>query len=218
WLGKVNNRVDFNREHYHRWRKFYPYCAGILGDLLAHRIHPLLIATGNPEFPTRVVCVGNKQITDATVGAADRSVNDNTQLIAQFPSGLNMMIVGATVNEQGLGQVIRGQEATLYFGGDSVELRPERPFADLVDQETVENITPGVSIPAHAGNFFDAIRNDGTPNGNIEVAIRAQTIIAMAEMSDRLGEMMHFDRETRQISAGSGRVVEPITYGTLDQS
>ncbi|MBO6576041.1 MAG: Gfo/Idh/MocA family oxidoreductase [Rhodothermales bacterium] len=219
WLGPVNNKIAFNREHYHRWRKYYPYCAGILGDLLAHRVHPMLIATGNPEFPSRVVSLGNKKITNATVGPDDRSVNDNTQLIAEFPSGLNMIIAGATVNEQGLGSVIRGNEGTLYFGsGGSVELRPERPFADLVDQETVENITPGVSIPAHVSDWLEAIRNDGTPNGNIEVAMRAQTIISLAEMSDRLGEMMHFDEATREVRTGSGRVIEPITYGTLEAS
>jgi predicted dehydrogenase len=218
WLGKVNRRVDFNREHYHRWRKYYPYCAGILGDLLAHRIHPLVIATGNPEFPSRVVCLGNKRIGDTNLGPEDRDVNDNTQLIVEFPSGLNMIILGSSVNEQGIGQVIRGNEATLYFGGNTVELRPERPFADLVDQETVENIQPGVSIPAHAANFFDSIRNDTQPNGNIEVAIRTQVIISLAEMSDRLGEMMHFDAATRKVYTGGGQEVEPITYGTLELS
>ena len=74
WLTCADaGKIDFNREHYHRWRKYLPYCAGILGDLLAHRVHPLLIATGNPEFPTRVVSLGNKQITDASVGPEDRS-------------------------------------------------------------------------------------------------------------------------------------------------
>ncbi len=218
WLGPVHNRPDFNPEHYHRWRKYYPYCAGILGDLLAHRIHPLLIATGNPEFPKRVVCIGNKQITDETLGEADRSVNDNTQLLAEFPSGLCMAITGSSVNEQGLGQVFRGQEATLYFGGNTVELRPERPFADLVDQESFDNIEPGVSIPAHIDNFFDAIRNDKTTNGNIDVAIKTQTIISMAEMSDRLGEMLFFDPVTRTITNGGGKKIKSITYGTLPLS
>ncbi len=218
WLGRVNNRVDFNREHYHRWRKYYPYCAGILGDLLAHRIHPLVIATGNPEFPSRVVCVGNKRIGDANLGANDRDVNDNTQLIAEFPSGLNMMILGSSVNEQGVRKMIRGNEGTLYIGENTVELRPERAFADLVDAETVENIQPGVSIPAHVANLFDGIRNDTKLNGSIEIAIRTQVIISLAEMSDRLGEMMHFDSETRTVSTGSGRQIEPITYGTLDLS
>ncbi len=218
WLGKVNRRIPFNNEHWARWRKYYPYCCGILGDLLAHVIHPLLIATGNPEFPRRVVCLGNKQITDNSVGPQDRDVNDQTQVLADFPSGLGLVVMGSTVNEQGLGTVIRGNEGTLYLGSDSVELRPERPFADLVDQAQYEGIEPGPSIPDHVANFFDAIRNDGVPNGNIDVAIRAQTIITLAEMSERLGEMIHFDETTRKLSTGSGREIEPITYGTLELS
>ena len=100
WLGPVSDR-PFSADQYHRWRKYYPYCCGILGDLLAHRIHPLLIATGNPEFPTRVVCTGTRMITP------DRDVPDTTQLIAEFPSGLSIIVTGSTVNEQGLDQVIR---------------------------------------------------------------------------------------------------------------
>jgi predicted dehydrogenase len=210
WLGPVSDR-PFSADEYHRWRKYYPYCCGILGDLLAHRIHPLLIATGNPEFPTRVACTGTRMITP------DRDVPDTTQLIAEFPSGLSIIVTGSTVNEQGLDQVIRGHEATLYFGGNAVELRPERPFADLVDPDKYDNIEPGVSIPAHVANWYDGIREGITPNGNIDVAIKAQTIISLAEMSERLGEMMHFDAETRTVKAGS-KEMEPITYGTLELS
>ena len=215
WLGPVTER-PFNKSHYHRWRKYYPYCAGILGDLLAHRIHPLLIATGAKEFPMRVCSVGNKRIMDMNVGPDDRDVTENCQLLAEFPSGMCMLITGCSVNEQGLNQVIRGHEATLYFSGSSVELRPERPFADLVDQDMAENITPGVSIPAHIEDFFSAIRDDRAPNGNIDVAIRCQTIISMAEQSERTGEMLYFDEETRSLSTGSGTKVDAITYGTLD--
>jgi predicted dehydrogenase len=177
-----------------------------------HRIHPLLIATGSPEFPKRVACLGTRKIT------TDRDVPDNTQLLAEMPSGLTIMITGSTVNEQGLGQVIRGHEATLYFGGNTLELRPERPFADLVDQEMYENIQPGVSIPAHIQDYLDSIRNNRQPNGNIDVAIKTQTIISLAEMSERLGEMLYFDPETRKITNGSGKEFEPITYGTLEMS
>ncbi|MEM1125848.1 MAG: Gfo/Idh/MocA family oxidoreductase [Bacteroidota bacterium] len=211
WLGPVEER-PFSADQYHRWRKYYPYCAGILGDLLAHRIHPLLIATGNPEWPRRVACLGTRQVTP------DRDVPDNTQVLVEFPSGLSLVVLGSTVNEQGLGQVIRGHEATLYFGGNSVELRPERPFADLVDQELHENVEPGPDIPKHIQNFFDAIREDKEPNGNIDIAIKTQTIISMAEMSERMGEMLFFDPETRALTTGSGRVVEPITYGSMDAS
>ena len=211
WLGPVSDR-PFSADHYHRWRKYYPYCCGILGDLLAHRIHPLLIATGNAEFPSRVACLGTRKVT------TDRDVTDNTQLLAEFPSGLSILVTGSTVNEQGLDQVIRGHEATLYFGGNAVELRPERPFADLVDPESYDNIEPGVSIPAHVANWYDGIRNGIVTNGNIDVAVKAQTIISLAEMSERLGEMMHFDAETRTVTGGGGKVIDPITYGTLELS
>jgi predicted dehydrogenase len=218
WLGKVHDRSEFNVEHWARWRKFLPYCAGILGDLLAHRIHPLIIAAGAEEFPKRVACLGNHNITLAQLGPDDRSVTDNTQLLAEYPSGHSIVVLGSTVNEQGLPQVIRGQEATLYFGDGTIELRPERPFADLVDQELIENITPGPTIPAHVDNLLSSIRNDVAPNGNIDVAIRAQTMISMAEMSQRLGEMVYFDEKTRGMSTGSGKKLDTLSYGTLSPS
>lgn len=211
WLGPVSDR-PFSADEYHRWRKYYPYCAGILGDLLAHRIHPLMLATGAPEFPTRVASLGTRMITP------DRDVPDNTQVLAEFPSGLTIMVIGSTVNEQGLEQVFRGHEGTLYFGGNSVELRPERPFADLVDREVHENIQPGVSVPAHVENWFTAIRENGQPSGNMDLAIRTQTVISLAEMSHRLGEMLYFDEKTRAITTGGGRKIDPITYGTLELS
>jgi predicted dehydrogenase len=211
WLGPVSDR-PFSPDEYFRWRKYYPYCAGILGDLLAHRIAPLLVATGNPEFPSRVACLGTRKVTP------DRDVPDQTQVLVEFPSGLSLVVMGSTVNEQGFDQVFRGHEATLYMGSNALELRPERPFADLVDQQTFDDLQPGPSVPAHMVNFYDAVRTDIEANANIDVAVKTQTIISLAEMSERLGEMMHFDAETRTVYAGSGREIEPITYGTLEIS
>ncbi|HEV2208993.1 MAG TPA: Gfo/Idh/MocA family oxidoreductase, partial [Verrucomicrobiae bacterium] len=34
WLGKVKTRVPFSAEDFHRWRKYYRYCAGLYGDLV----------------------------------------------------------------------------------------------------------------------------------------------------------------------------------------
>jgi predicted dehydrogenase len=218
WLGQVANRPSFNREHYHRWRKYYRYCAGIMGDLLAHMIHPLIIAANVTDLPKRVVAIGNKAVTDMFVGEDDRSVDDNTQLLVEFPNGMCMMVAGSTVNEQGVQQVIRGHEATLYFGGGSVELRPERPYADLVDAEIYENLTPGPDIPAHVDDLFSAIRNDHNTNGNIDVAIIAQAIISMAEASNRYGEAIFLNHETREFHTGGGTQLVVPTYGTFDLS
>ena len=62
WLGPVKQRDPFSDEQYRRWRKYYRYCAGPLGDLAPHRLHPLMLATGNPEFPVRVVSIGTHNV------------------------------------------------------------------------------------------------------------------------------------------------------------
>ncbi len=213
WQGPVHNRVPFNADHYFRWRKYLPYCAGLLGDLFPHRLHPLMMATGNPEFPKRVVCLGTRKIS------TDRDVNDDTQVLAEFPSGLILMVTSSTVNEQGLPSMIRGFKGTLYFGGDRVELRPERPFADEVDPELFANLKPaGEKISEMEKNWFDSIRSGTAPYGNIDLAIRVQTVITLAEMAERLNLVCLFDEKSRKITTDGGREVTPITYGTMPLS
>ena len=47
WLREDMKQMGFNPDHYFRWRKYLPYCAGLLGDLVPHRLFPLMRATGN---------------------------------------------------------------------------------------------------------------------------------------------------------------------------
>ena len=219
WQGQVHNKIPYSAEHYVRWRKFYPYCAGPLGDLCPHRMHPLMLATGNPEFPTRVVCLGQNPV-DAdknTRGAEERDCPEDVQLAAEFPSGVALMMVSGTVNQVGLPSVIRGHMATLLIGPNSVELRPEEKFADDIDPETVGNL-PIEAIETHEKNWFDCIRSGAVPNANADLAIRVQTVLSLAEISNRLNMMCLFDEKTRKITNGDGKEVAAITYGTLAKS
>lgn len=218
WRGQVlhPDTADFNADHFFRWRKYTPYCAGLLGDLVPHRLHPLMIAAGTPEYPVRVVCIGNAAFhTDSnTPGTYRRTVPENIQLLAEFPSGLCLMVTSSSVNEQGLPSVMRGHHATLYFGNNRLELKPEKVFADEIDPETIENIQPsGVQLGPHEANWFNCIRDNKLPNCNIELASRVQTVISMAEMSQRFGVACLFDEKTRKITTGPDRhELAPITY------
>lgn len=215
WLGPIANKIPFNADHYFRWRKYYPYCGGLLGDLMPHRLHPLMLATGSPEFPSRVVCLGTKAFkTDTnTPGTYERDVDENTQLIAEFPSGMNLIVTSSTVNEQGWPDSIRGHKATINLSGSRIELKPERPFADEIDPETFENVGIGEPLWQHEKNFFDCMRTRKQPNAGIELAVRVQTVISLAEMSDRLNVMCLFDEKTRKITTGDGKELKPLTYG-----
>lgn len=225
WMGdQIKDKKEFDADDYFRWRKYYPYCAGLLSDLFPHKLHPYMLATGNPEFPLRVEALGTRKVeTDKlTPGTPMRDSPEILQLIAEFPSGMVLNITSSSVNEVGTQEMIRGQKATLTLASNVVELKPERPFSEEIDPETSEPCAPE-SIPAHHKNWFDCIRNGKAPNANIDLAIRVQTVISLGEMSERLKIACLFDEKTRKVSTGDGsensrKNVDAITYGTLERS
>jgi predicted dehydrogenase len=221
WLGPVKQRDPFSDQQYHRWRKYYRYCAGPLGDLAPHRLHPVMLATGNPEFPVRVVSIGTKSVhPDKNVpGTDEREINEHAQLLAEFPSGYVIMVTCCTVNASTPGLSLYGHKANLEIDatGGKVNLVPQREFGDEVDPENFTNMQPE-DIRMHEKNWFDCIRSGKQPNANIDLAIRVQTVISLAEMSDRLKMTCLFDEKTRKITNEGGTQVKPITYGTLPLS
>ena len=67
-------------------------------------------------------------------------------------------------------------------------------------------------MPELEKNWFDCIRSGREPVGNIDLSIKAHTVLCLAEMSERLGLALAFDPKTRRITTGNGNLVEPITY------
>lgn len=218
WLGPVHKREKFSAEQYHRWRKYYPYCAGPLGDLVPHRLHPLMLAAGNIEYPVRVTSIGiaNVHPDKEVPGTPIREVPEHQQLLAEFPSGYLITVTASTTNAKSPGFVLYTHKATLEVGtsGESIKMLPEREFAEEVDPETFTGMQPE-DIRVHEKNWFDCIRSGKTPNGNIDLATKAQTVISLAEMSERLKMTCLFDAKTRKVTDGSGKEIKPITYGSL---
>jgi predicted dehydrogenase len=222
WQGPVHNRIPFDADHFFRWRKYYPYCAGLLGDLFPHRLNPLMLATGNPEFPVRVVSIGTKNVHSDrnTPGTPERDVPEHISVLAEFPSGATLVIGASTVNAKSPGFVLYGHQATLEIGtsGEKLQLLPEKEFADEIDPETLDGLTPAEDIAVHEKNWLECIRSNQPPTANIDLAVRAQTVVSLAEMSDRLDMACLFDEKTRTISTAGGQKVAAITYGTLPLS
>src|SRR6266705_2660808 len=164
WLGNAP-KIPFNPEHYFSWHKYYAYNSGIIGNLLPHRFYPLLVATGNPEFPRRVACTGTRKVS------TDRDITDTTHLLAEFPSGLTFCVAGSTVNEQGLQDMIRGRKGTIYFSStaNDMELRPERPFVEEQETEHFKDPKKLADIPRLEANWFECIRTGKTPLASIDL-------------------------------------------------
>jgi predicted dehydrogenase len=220
WLGAVKKRGDFSQEYFHRWRKYFQFCAGPMGDLAPHRLHPVMLATGKPEFPVRVCSIGTKVVhpdkSDKNAPQPERDVPEHQQLLAEFPSGYEIMVTCCTTNGSTPGMSLFGHMANLEIDATAskVKLVPQREFGDDVDPEDYQGLQ-AEDIRVHEKNWFDSIRANKAPNADIELAIRVQTVISLAEMSDRLKITCLFDEQGRKITDSYGKEIAAITYGTL---
>lgn len=198
----------FDPERYFRWYKYYRYSSGLLSGLLSKKVNPYLMAMGTPEFPKRVAAIGTKPVhSDVhTLGAGERDCPEIIQVLAEFPSGATMSLTSSSVNERGTQEMIRGHQASLILAGDNVELRPEPAFASEIQPErfgpfhweTLEN---------HFTNWIESIRGNQRPNCGIELAVRGQVLLSMAEMSHRLNTVCLFNEATRKVTDAFGKEV-----------
>ena len=217
WLGPDLQGLPFSPEFLFRPSKYYRFSAGLLGRMASYRLYGLMLASGAPEFPKRVVCLSSSPVRCdlAMTGTPERDVPEHVQFTAEFPSGYTIAIVCSSLNARSPGYLIYGHKATLEVGssGDSVRLVPEKEFAQEVTPNAWTGLQPE-DIRLHEKHWFDCIRSGKKPNADIELAIRGQTTLSLAEMSDRLKLACLFDESTRQITDGTGKRIEPLTWGS----
>jgi len=191
FLGNAPKHA-FDKERYFRWRKYWDYSAGITSDLFPHRLHPLAIVVG-AEWPKRVACVGGKYVQ------MDRDVPDTTIMTVDYPSGSTIVLAGCTANEQGLLPMVRGNKATMYLSGKSIQITPEKPYVDEIDPISEEVGTGTEDIGAHERNFFNTIRGTEKLNCGVDLAAPVMVAIALAEVSYRHNKIMQFDPAKLQV-------------------
>jgi hypothetical protein len=159
------------------------------------------------EFPRSVSCLGGELCqTDLGPGpdgkpyGEPREVADTTMMMVDFPSGIMIFAAAATVNERGIEDVIRGQKANLVAGGNRLMVQPERPYVEEVEatDETPEDA--GETHVKHMHNFIVSMRDNVQPNCGIELAIRGQAIVSMAEMAYRKKKLVTFDEVAKKMS------------------
>ena len=207
WLGPAPKR-PFSPERYYRWRKYWDYGTGVLGDLLPHRLAPLMFALGQNEYPKTVSSMGGNLVDtdkgpDPATGKAwgeRRDVADTQLVTVEFPSGLMIFLVSGTANERGIEEMIRGNKANLTLGGGKVLLEPERPYADDLERLEETLPEPETNQANHVRNFLEATRGNAKLNTPIELGIQVQTVVSMAEKAYREQKLVRFDLQSRKMT------------------
>lgn len=195
---------EWDPDRFFRWRKYWEYGTGLVGDLMPHRLHPIMIAmnvpmTGLEGFPKRVSSGGGLYVqkVNPDTGKPDREVPDFTYITVDF-GDYSLIVMSTSVNEQGMRPMIRGNKATIFFAGDNAQITPERAYSDEIEAETIKLNGNGEPIPVHHKNWLDSIRDNKEPNCNIDLAVRVQTMITLGEQAFRNSQTYTFDPKTRK--------------------
>jgi len=225
WLGHewdLAKKIDWNADHFFRFRKYWAYNGGVATDLLYHMLAPLLLAITGPdgEYPRKVVASGGKYIEKD-----DRDIPDTFILTVDYPSEHTIVLVSVMTNNGDLPTVIRGQHGTIEFSDkliitEQAEWAPEfrKANADL-GQFSIEKNEKGEDKPVpshgkgkveiastprrdHFGNFLDSIRGTDKPTCNVELGCSTMAAIKMGVESYRRDKAMIWDAKKEKMREG----------------
>jgi predicted dehydrogenase len=188
WCGPAG-RHPYDPAVMFRWRRYRAWSTGIVGDLLVHVTTPLVFAL-DAGWPVRVSATGGHYVDTAMEN------HDQVNLTVDFEQGHTMVIAGSTCNETGLEVLIRGHRANLYLGGNDCVLRPERTFAEEIEEQTFSSGDPGLGDQdLHRLDWLACMRTRNAPRGDVETATKVMAIVDLATRSMWEKSAFTFDPE-----------------------
>ncbi|MBK7643098.1 MAG: Gfo/Idh/MocA family oxidoreductase [Planctomycetes bacterium] len=190
WLGPLAP-AKWDTEIYHRWRRYKRYSAGIMGDLLVHQMTPLMMAL-DVGWPVQVFATGGHYVQK------DMENQDQVFVSVQFEKEHTMVAAGSTCNELGLETIIRGHKGNLFLGSDNIVLRPERTFAEQVDEKTIVCEPMGDDQNELRLNWLSCMRTREPVRSPVSLATQMMVVVDLGVRSLWDGKAWMFDPKTQR--------------------
>ncbi len=191
WCGPLG-KAAWDPHVYARWRRYRKYSTGIIGDLLVHRITPLIWAM-DLGWPVRVTAAGGHYVDKAMEN------HDQVNLTIEFENEHTMIVAGSTANEVGLETMIRGHKGNLYVGGRNTILRPEQLFADELEERTIVGEDIGDDQDALRRKWLDCLHTREAPPSPVELGTKVMVIVDLATRSMWEGGAFGYDPRTQKV-------------------
>ena len=188
WCGDQGPE-PWNPEVYFRWRRYRKWSTGIIGDLLVHKLTPLVMAV-DAGWPTRVTASGGHLVDKAMEN------HDQVNLTIEFEREHTMLVMGSTCNATGIEDLIRGHHGNLFVGGNRLVLRPEQIFAEELDPQTIQCESVGNDQDQHRVDWLGCVRSRQTPRADIELSTQIMVIVDLAARALWEGGTFTFDPRT----------------------
>jgi hypothetical protein len=126
--------------------------------------------------------------------------HDQVNLTIQFEHDHTMIVAGSTCNEVGLENLIRGNEGNIYLNSRHCELRPTRPYVDLVDPQLIKCPDIGNDQDQLRLAWLKAIRSRVQPDSTVDFATKVMVAVDLASRSMWDGHAYSFDPNTMTAS------------------
>jgi predicted dehydrogenase len=193
WCGPLG-KAKWDPEIYARWRRYKKYSSGIIGDLLVHHMTPTIAAL-NVGWPVRVIGSGGHYV--------DKKMEnfDQVNLTVEFEKEHTMVVAGSTCNELGFERVIRGNKGNLFVGGRTAIVRPERIYAEEVDEREIP-------APANAErndqdalrlHWLECVRTRQKPASDVDLGTQVMVIVDLAQRSMWEGAAFEYDPAKQKV-------------------
>ncbi len=210
WLGTEWNlapKIDWNPEHFFRFRKYWPYNGGVATDLLYHMLAPLLISIVGPNgaFPRKVNANGGLYVLKD-----GRDIPDVFIMSVDYNEEFTITLTSILTNNTPVPTRIYAQYATMDFIGDSYGFDEAAQLALTGNGDYVEEfrqnhggynkVSPNVvrRNDMHE-SFFGAIREGDQLNCNVELGTATMVAIKMAVESYRQNKTMLWDTDNKKM-------------------
>jgi predicted dehydrogenase len=204
WLGHkwgLAPKIDWNPEHFFRFRKYWPYNGGVATDLLYHKLAPLLLAITGPSgaYPLRVNACGGLYIEKD-----GRDIPDTFLLTADYPQEFSVFLVSTLTNDAQLPDRVYGKHGTMDLGGTPT-LRFNGDFKKEFQAKNDGKDEVSLALrprPDMVGNFIDVIRDGGTLHCGADLGAATMVAIKLAVESYRQRKTMTWDAHKEKVVSG----------------
>ena len=203
WLGPAPT-VPWRSNLLHGvWRWWYEFGCGDIGNDGVHDIDVAVWGLGVETHPNRVTCFGQKNFFDD-----DQQFPDTQYAVCEYSptdkagKGKQLIFeqrIWSPYVQEGYenGAAFYGTEGVLIMG-HSVGWKLYGPKNKLLAEQT-----GAADLPAHHQNFFDAIRDPGVSmNASVDAGRLSATIVHLANIAARTGQVLEFDPTTEKITNG----------------
>jgi predicted dehydrogenase len=203
WLGPAP-AVPWRKNLLHGvWRWWYDFGCGDIGNDGVHDIDVALWGLGVETHPDRVACFGQKSFFDD-----DQQFPDTQYAIFQYSSATKSGKSKQFIFEQRIwspyvqegyenGAAFYGTEGMLIMG-HTIGWKLFGPKNKLLAEQT-----GSADLAAHHQNFFEAIQDPAVSmNASVDAGRLSATIVHLANIAARTGQVLEFDPATESITNG----------------